>query len=1155
MSGSIPKELKALHDLKIIDFSSNNLSGEVPYELSLLDGLEMIFLGSNRLSGSIPNQLCAKVDDGNLKTIQIDCGRESDITCADSCCVCNENSPVNPENSWDYNQKATWTTLKTLSGDIISNLYSPQYNAAHWIIETDNWKNSASSNFLYQRYVLVLMYFTMGKDSPFRPDSEKNECLWERVMCNENNYIVHIEFGGCGMSGSIPKELKALHDLEYLDLRSNELSGEIPSELGLMMELETLLLDSNNLKGALPEKICTQRGSGKLVNISSDCKEGTQHKVQCNCCFNCPSGQSQVKVSCPDINIKVTDSAVSETRERNIRDRCNAISGDDAVCQHNSPQELATRWMISDDKMKLDVFSQAFTQRYAMAVAYFSLGPGGWMDPFWLSPIEHECEISGISCDLEKRITAINFVGRGMIGALPQEISVLTDLVSINIMNNEIIGNIPSSWSSLQKLESIVLTYNDMSGSVPDSICSLQNQNSMPVRIDCPKMSCSCCGCDDTKKPGVDEDEARAIAIKTKLEEISFPLIGEAQVKALNWITNIDRLKLEADSPHLVHRYILVLFYYALGGENWTVEEREILWLSQLSHCYWVGITCTTNGYVMGIEMESRNLKGQLPYELGKISTLKDIILNNNELTGNIPVELGNLEHLEQLYLFENDITGDLPDDKGVCTLIPLKSLDVLWVDCDKVNCPSFPSICCTKCGKEGIDPVKISGPDTSTDNNTSSGGGGESGESGEITEVDKELRAQQIQLRLEDISFPITTSQTRLSALEWITDSDPMKLPADAPLLVDRYILTLFYYALDGENWLIEEGETMWLTELSHCYWVGVTCKIGGDNDVMSIDLESRNLKGRLPYEIGKMSSLKLLILNDNALTGTIPVEFGKLDNLVNLYLYNNDMDGDLIDDKGVCVLRTPNQALSELWVDCDKLKCPPSPSTCCTKCGKDGTAPELSPGPPNTGGDSESSGPTTGDGSTITTGDGSTGTGTNVDTLGEELRAKAIKIKIEEVSSQIVGEARENALYWITNNDPMKLNAYSPNLLKRYILALLYYALDGYNWDVKQEEIHWLNALSHCYWVGITCTYDGDVSSIELESRNLKGELPYEIGKFSKLRILDFEDNALTGDIPDEVSELDELIYLNVFHNDMSGELFANNGVCALEKLGEFW
>ena len=131
-----------------------------------------------------------------------------------------------------------------------------------------------------------------------------------------------------------------------------------------------------------------------------------------------------------------------------------------------------------------------------------------------------------------------------------------------------------------------------------------------------------------------------------------------------------------------------------------------------------------------------------------------------------------------------------------------------------------------------------------------------------------------------------------------------------------------------------------------------------------------------------------------------------------MNLYLYNNDLNGDLNDDRGVCALRTPNQALSELWVDCDKLKCPPSPSTCCTKCGNDGTAPELSPGPPSTGGDSESSGPNKGDGSTITTGDGSSGTGTSVDTLGEELRAKAIKIKIEEVSSQIIGDARENAL-----------------------------------------------------------------------------------------------------------------------------------------------
>ena len=91
-----------------------------------------------------------------------------------------------------------------------------------------------------------------------------------------------------------------------------------------------------------------------------------------------------------------------------IKNRILAISGD-LLCQHNSPQDLAMKWLISDDKMDLDVSSQAFVQRYTVAVAYFSLGPDGWLKPFWLSPFQHECVIAGISCDLEKRITAINF--------------------------------------------------------------------------------------------------------------------------------------------------------------------------------------------------------------------------------------------------------------------------------------------------------------------------------------------------------------------------------------------------------------------------------------------------------------------------------------------------------------------------------------------------------------------------------------------------------------------------------------------------------------------------------------------------------------------------------------------------------------------------
>ncbi len=122
----------------------------------------------------------------------------------------------------------------------------------------------------------------------------------------------------------------------------------------------------------------------------------------------------------------------------------------------------------------------------------------------------------------------------------------------------------------------------------------------MTVRIDCHGTVCSCCeGCDTNS----DDGELRAAAIKAKLETISFPIAGEDRVKALDWITNSDRLKLSADSSHLVDRYILAVFYYALDGDNWDVEENEISWLSGLSHCYWLGITCTAEGAVMNIDM------------------------------------------------------------------------------------------------------------------------------------------------------------------------------------------------------------------------------------------------------------------------------------------------------------------------------------------------------------------------------------------------------------------------------------------------------------------------------------------------------------------------------------------------------------------------
>ena len=143
-------------------------------------------MDSNNIRGNIPNELCVLRELGHLQKLFVDCERGKIVQC--ECCECRGNQESS--GNWTYNQKKTWSKLASLSGDTISNQSSPQYAAAQWIVEKDNWHNPVESTiYLYQRYVLVLFYYMMGEQSYFEPDSKVDECEWERVECNQDRYV------------------------------------------------------------------------------------------------------------------------------------------------------------------------------------------------------------------------------------------------------------------------------------------------------------------------------------------------------------------------------------------------------------------------------------------------------------------------------------------------------------------------------------------------------------------------------------------------------------------------------------------------------------------------------------------------------------------------------------------------------------------------------------------------------------------------------------------------------------------------------------------------------------------------------------------------------------------------------------------------------
>jgi Leucine-rich repeat (LRR) protein len=74
--------------------------------------------------------------------------------------------------------------------------------------------------------------------------------------------------------------------------------------------------------------------------------------------------------------------------------------------------------------------------------------------------------------------------------------------------------------------------------------------------------------------------------------------------------------------------------------------------------------------------LASKGIAGEIPMELGDISSLQILKLRANQLNGTIPSALGDLSNLTNLDLSQNLLSGKIPSSLAdlplsVCTLLP----------------------------------------------------------------------------------------------------------------------------------------------------------------------------------------------------------------------------------------------------------------------------------------------------------------------------------------------------------------------------------------------------------------------------------------------------------------------------------------------------
>ena len=535
----------------------------------------------------------------------------------------------------------------------------------------------------------------------------------------------------------------------------------------------------------------------------------------------------------------------------------------------------------------------------------------------------------------------------------------------------------------------------------------------------------------------------------------------------------------------------LVAFYDATDGPDWT---RQTHWNSDKPIGDWHGVIANDAGCVTGLYLRHSGLSGAIPADIAQLKHLETLDLQNNELTGTIPAALGDLENLERLRLNQNLLEGEVPSELGNLnnletldlgqnrlegeipwqSLAGLKNLQWLYLNDQSyfrgqfINSPQFINddanyLHGSLPANVGSYPPNLAWLDLS--NNRLSG---------EIPQAMERLdglggiylSGNQFTGCVPIPLFQVSTNDLADLGLEPCYDADS-----------DRRALIAFHVAMNGDNWTNkwDMGKTM-------SSWHGVSLDENGR--VIRLSLNSNELSnlhisfdGSIRYNegmanLGRLSELQILVLQNNHLGGTIPGELGNLDNLEIVNLSSNNFTGTIPGELGNL------SKLKYLGLHNNNLS---------------GAIPS---------------------------------------TLARLGALEYLYVSGDE--NRFDSEACIPAgLYDVPDHDLDQISGVSScaiNAADRKALEAIYDATGGEKWS---NQLGWKTGQPIEEWHGVTVATknitsspsrdcEGRVTELKLSNNNLSGNIPAELGNLACLYHLDLSGNNLSGNIPNELGNL---------------------------------
>ncbi|KAF5932229.1 hypothetical protein HYC85_028400 [Camellia sinensis] len=421
---------------------------------------------------------------------------------------------------------------------------------------------------------------------------------------SDNQLIGHIQLN---MGEMVPF-------LIHINLSRNAFGGSIPSSIGKMRILEVLDLSNNNLSGEVPKQLVRNCRSLRSLALSNNKFHGQM--------FSDDFKLTQIEY------LRLNDNQFTGPLA-NVVFNLSKLSMLD-ISNNNMSGKILDSMNNMIRLRTLIMRNNAFNGQFPCALI-----PNVFMD------ISHNSFSGTLTSCSNPNLGVLEHVhlqGNHFMEFIPEALINLSKLVTLDVSDNNLSGSIPLSIRLLANLSILILRGNQLGGSIPTQLCQLNKISLMDL-----------------------SKNSFTGSIPSCLSNITFGAIGATDLA-------FAQTPLEFYSTrHIFYVYENVLLphldmIFEIGGPDGSydkVDEVEFVTKSR-TNSYRAG---SILNFMSGLDLSCNKLTGEIPFELGKLSSVRALNLSHNLLIGPIPKTFSNLTQIESLDLSYNNLSGNIPTD------------------------------------------------------------------------------------------------------------------------------------------------------------------------------------------------------------------------------------------------------------------------------------------------------------------------------------------------------------------------------------------------------------------------------------------------------------------------------------------------------------